>query len=136
VDAVTLEIIRGKLLALADEMGIVLTRTTMSPVIYEVLDFVCGLCDPEGWLVAQINGITGFERSLNSWSRSGREVWARGTPYFTDAAALKPAFDGAPTVILGPGDMTLAHQTDEYCAVEIEEAANIYKAIARRRSEM
>jgi succinyl-diaminopimelate desuccinylase len=62
---------------------------------------------------------------------------ARGAPYFTDAAALKPAFDGAPTVILGPGDMTLAHQTDEYCAVDkIEEAANIYETIARRWSEM
>ena len=32
--------------------------------------------------------------------------------------------------------MTLAHQTDEYCAGEkIEEAANIYEAIARRWSE-
>jgi len=52
-------------------------------------------------------------------------------------AELKPAFDGAPTMILGPGDMTLAHQTDEYCAVDrIEEAANIYEAIARRWGEM
>ena len=65
------------------------------------------------------------------------KVEARGAPYFTDAAALKPAFDGAPTVILGPGDMTLAHQTDEYCAVDrIEEAADIYEAIARRWGEM
>jgi succinyl-diaminopimelate desuccinylase len=67
----------------------------------------------------------------------GEKLGACGAPYFTDAAALKPAFDGAHTVILGPGDMTLAHQTDEYCAVEkIEEAANIYEAIARRWSEM
>ena len=65
------------------------------------------------------------------------KVEARGAPYFTDAAALKPAFDGAPTVILGPGDMTLAHQTDEYCAVDkIEEAANVYEAIARRWGEI
>jgi succinyl-diaminopimelate desuccinylase len=67
----------------------------------------------------------------------GQKLEPRGAPYFTDAAALKPAFDGAPTVILGPGDMTLAHQTDEYCAVDrIEEAANIYEVIARRWSEM
>jgi succinyl-diaminopimelate desuccinylase len=67
----------------------------------------------------------------------GEKLEARGAPYFTDAAALKPAFDGAPTVILGPGDMTLAHQTDEYCAVDkIEEAANIYETIARRWGEM
>lgn len=68
---------------------------------------------------------------------AGEKPEQRGAPYFTDAAALKPAFDGAPTIILGPGDMTLAHQTDEYCVVDrIEEAANIYESIARRWSEM
>ena len=43
-----LEIIEGKLLAAVDEMGVVLARTSMSPVIYEVLDFACGICDAEG----------------------------------------------------------------------------------------
>ena len=67
----------------------------------------------------------------------GEKPKPRGAPYFTDAAALKPTFNGAPTVILGPGDMTLAHQTDEYCAVDqIEEAASIYEAIARRWCEL
>jgi succinyl-diaminopimelate desuccinylase len=67
----------------------------------------------------------------------GEKPQARGAPYFTDASALKPSFDGAPTVILGPGDMTLAHQTDEYCAVDkIDEAASIYEAIARKWCEM
>jgi len=67
----------------------------------------------------------------------GEKPQARSAPYFTDASALKPAFGGAPTVILGPGDMKLAHQTDEYCAVDrVEEAANIYEAIARRWCEM
>jgi acetylornithine deacetylase/succinyl-diaminopimelate desuccinylase-like protein len=33
--------------------------------------------------------------------------------------------------------MTLAHQTDEYCPVDmIEAAANIYETIARRWSEV
>lgn len=60
VDPITLEIIRGKLLAIADEMGIALARSSMSPVIYEVLDFACGICDAEAQLVAQTNGITLF----------------------------------------------------------------------------
>jgi N-methylhydantoinase B len=60
VDAVTLEIIRGKLVAIADEMGLVLARSSMSPVIYEVLDFACGVCDPDGQLISQTNGITVF----------------------------------------------------------------------------
>lgn len=59
-DIVTKEIIRGKLLAVADEMGLVLKRSSMSPVIYETLDFACGLCTADGELVAQMNGITVF----------------------------------------------------------------------------
>ena len=67
----------------------------------------------------------------------GENPQARGAPYFTDASALKPAFYGAPTVILGPGDMTFAHQTDEYCAVDkIEEAVSIFEAIAQRWCEL
>ena len=59
-DVVTREIVRGKLLAVADEMGVVLARSSMSPVIYEVLDFACGFCDADGELVSQTNGITVF----------------------------------------------------------------------------
>jgi N-methylhydantoinase B len=57
---VTREVVSGRLLALVDEMAIVLARSSMSPVIYEVLDFACGLCDAEGSLLAQTNGITLF----------------------------------------------------------------------------
>jgi len=59
-DAITHEIINGKLLATVDEMALVLARTSMSPVVYEVLDFACGVCDAHGDLVAQTNGITIF----------------------------------------------------------------------------
>jgi succinyl-diaminopimelate desuccinylase len=57
---------------------------------------------------------------------------APGTaPYFTDASILTPALHSPPTVILGPGAMELAHQTDEYCDVErIRQAAEIYERIA------
>src|SRR5882672_2383887 len=59
-DAVTHEVIAGKLLAMVDEMAIVLARASMSPVVYEVLDFACGICSGRGDLVAQTNGITIF----------------------------------------------------------------------------
>ena len=58
---------------------------------------------------------------------------ARAAPYFTDASILKPAMGEPPTVILGPGEIALAHQTDEYCLTErIEQAAAIYEQIAAR----
>ena len=60
IDPITLEIVRGKLLAAVDEMGIVIARTSMSPVIYEVLDFACGILDTKAQLIVQTNGITLF----------------------------------------------------------------------------
>jgi succinyl-diaminopimelate desuccinylase len=57
----------------------------------------------------------------------------RAAPYGTDASALKPAYGGVPTVILGPGELALAHQTDEYCLIErVRQAVDAYIEIARR----
>ena len=53
--------------------------------------------------------------------------------YFTDAAALTPAYGDPPTVILGPGEAAMAHQTDEYCVVDrIDQAVDAYVEIAKR----
>ncbi len=53
--------------------------------------------------------------------------------YFTDAAALTPAYGGPPTAILGPGEAAMAHQTDEYCVVDrIDQAVDAYVKIAKR----
>ena len=63
----------------------------------------------------------------------GEPIEPRGAPYFTDASALTPAYGGPPTIILGPGEMHMAHQTDEYCPVaHIGQAAEVYEILARR----
>ena len=59
-DPFTLEIVREKLTAAADEMGVVLARSSMSPIVYEVLDFACGITDAAARIVAQTNGLTLF----------------------------------------------------------------------------
>lgn len=57
----------------------------------------------------------------------------RVATYFTDAAALNLAYQAPPTVILGPGEAQMAHQTDEYCEVErISQAVAAYEEITRR----
>jgi succinyl-diaminopimelate desuccinylase len=76
------------------------------------------------------------------WMRSVFEVMtpilgappqARTATYFTDAAALSLAYRNPPTVILGPGEPHMAHQTDEYCVVErIGQAVSAYEEIIRR----
>ena len=53
--------------------------------------------------------------------------------YFTDGSVLKPAYGGPPTVILGPGEPTCAHKTDEYCSVtKLETATEAYVELMRR----
>jgi succinyl-diaminopimelate desuccinylase len=53
-------------------------------------------------------------------------------PYFTDASVLTPKLGAPPTVILGPGELALAHQTDEYCLVSnIEQATELYARLVR-----
>jgi succinyl-diaminopimelate desuccinylase len=47
----------------------------------------------------------------------------RGLAYFTDAAALAPAYGSPPTIICGPGDAEQAHRTDESCSMSALEAA-------------
>ena len=54
----------------------------------------------------------------------------RTAPYMTDAANLLKVYAGAPTVILGPGEAAMAHQTDEYCSMErIRQSVALYEAI-------
>lgn len=63
----------------------------------------------------------------------GERPVARAAPYFTDAAALVPAYGGVPAVILGPGELALAHQTDEYCQIErLAQAVDLFTEITRR----
>jgi len=57
----------------------------------------------------------------------------RSVAFFTDASALTPALGNPPTIILGPGEPHLAHQTDEYCSIEkIEQAVSAYQKIIEK----
>ena len=65
-------------------------------------------------------------------ARDGERPTIAALPFFTDASALQPAFGGPPTVILGPGETHMAHQTDEYCVVDnLQIAVSLYKALWR-----
>jgi succinyl-diaminopimelate desuccinylase len=63
----------------------------------------------------------------------GERPKERAATYFTDASALTPAYGGVPTIVLGPGEPSLAHHTDEWCEVgRIGQAVEAYVEIARR----
>jgi len=57
----------------------------------------------------------------------------RGAAYFTDASIFTPALGNPPTIILGPGEPTMAHKTNEFCYIpRIEDATVAYFEIAKR----
>jgi N-methylhydantoinase B len=108
-DPFTAEIIKDKLAATADEMGVVLARTSMSPVVYEVLDFACGLADRDGAVIAQTNGITVFTGTFRPQIESvlrkfdgdmlPGDVFITNDPYagathICDICLIAPIFDG------------------------------------------
>jgi N-methylhydantoinase B len=65
VDLFTLEIIKEGLVAIGDEMFVTMQRTSMSTIIYEVLDYATGLTDAQGRLITQGNGVTLFLGTLD-----------------------------------------------------------------------
>jgi succinyl-diaminopimelate desuccinylase len=65
-------------------------------------------------------------------THTGQRALPQGAAYFTDAAALRSAGHPPPTVILGPGEPSQAHQTDEFVMLpRIGEATAIYTRLIR-----
>ncbi|HEX5091755.1 MAG TPA: M20 family metallopeptidase [Burkholderiales bacterium] len=63
---------------------------------------------------------------------TGESAEPRTAAYMTDAANLLKAYPGAPTVVLGPGEPQMAHQTDEYCSMErVRQAVALYEAVIK-----
>lgn len=54
-------------------------------------------------------------------------------PYLTDGSVLQRLYKGVPTIILGPGQPEMAHQTNEYCYISnLEKSVNIYCDIIKK----
>ena len=87
-----------------------------------------------------------YTEPSNEWVQEVFEMCApllggRPTPktitFSTDGSDLKRGFGGPPAVILGPGEPTLAHQTDEWCSMKrIEESTDLFVQLMRRWSRV
>ncbi len=63
-DPVTTEVIRQGLNAGADQMKVALRRAAFSPVIYEMIDFACGIYDTDVRMLAQARSLPSFLGTL------------------------------------------------------------------------
>lgn len=101
------------------------------------------LLGPRGATVRKIVDVPSlFTESADEWVQEVFEactplLGARPTPrtitFSTDGADLKRGFGGPPAVILGPGEPTLAHQTDEWCSVgRLEQSVDLFRTLMQR----
>jgi N-methylhydantoinase B len=110
-DPFTLAIIQESLIAIGDEMFITMQRTSMSTIIYEVLDYATGLTDDRGDLITQGNGVSGFLGTLTFAVKSviekfgddlapgdviiTNDPYGGGGTHLSDVTLVQPIFFGA-----------------------------------------
>lgn len=108
------------------ELGIDI-RTVAGQDHRQILQCLCRTLGPHISLRTLLDVESVYTEPTDPWlqrvfaicqARSGQRPQARTVSYFTDAAALRGPLGRPPTVILGPGEAALAHQTDEYCLVD------------------
>src|SRR5918994_4155510 len=109
LDPFTTEIIKDALNAIGDEMFVSLQRTSKSPIIYEVLDYCCGITDDRGQLLAQGNGVGGFlgtmafavQSTLDKFGHEGlregdivvtNDPYSGGGTHLSDVSLVMPIF--------------------------------------------
>jgi N-methylhydantoinase B len=64
IDPITLEVIRSRLIAASRDIRRTVERAAYSPVLYEVVDFSCGVFDSEANAIAETPGLPSFLGSL------------------------------------------------------------------------
>jgi N-methylhydantoinase B len=75
LDPITFELVHAALVSTAEEMGVVLKRSSYSPIIREMDDFSCALFAADGELVAQADFIPAQLGAMSLVVRSVIERW-------------------------------------------------------------
>jgi N-methylhydantoinase B len=124
LDPVSLEILWGRLIAVADEHAAVVLRTAFSNVVRESHDFTCVLLTPDGDLLAQPHqSLPGFTRAASDVMKHFLRRWPTWQPgdvaitndpwlaagHLNDIAIAVPVFHAGKLVAF---TASIAHQAD------------------------
>ncbi|MFW7267736.1 hydantoinase B/oxoprolinase family protein [Gluconacetobacter sp. Hr-1-5] len=97
-DPFTQEIIKNALVAIGDEMFLAMAKTSMSPIIYEALDYSVGITNARGDLITQGNGTTVFLGMIDSLVRDIlHKFWSSGEIYPDDVFISNDPYKGGGT---------------------------------------
>lgn len=108
-DPFTSEVIQSSLQNISEEMSVVMQRTALSSIIYEVLDFGVGILDERGSLACQGVGIPGFVGMLDGAAKEAlkkfglddihpgdifitNDPYSGGVGHSNDVALVMPVF--------------------------------------------
>jgi N-methylhydantoinase B len=124
VDPITVSVVQHRLLAIVEEMGEAMLRTSYSQILNSSRDFSTGICDLEGRLIAQAEHVPIHVGALPWAARSVSEFFAgdinpgdvfllndpyHGGNHLPDLTAFVPVFrDGKPLF----WSINRAHQSD------------------------
>lgn len=78
IDPITIEVIRNRFIAASRDIRRTIERAAYSPILYEVVDFSCGILDGEANLIAETPGLPIFLANLgyaveSTYNTIGRE---------------------------------------------------------------
>jgi len=125
IDPVTLEVINHALAAIADEMALVVMRSSYSPVVRDTMDYSTALCDRRGLVVAQ--GLTLavqlgsfptiMEHLLSEHAHTAQpgDIYVSNDPYGSGGQHLPDIFVIKPIFLHGRIEgwaATIAHHSD------------------------
>jgi N-methylhydantoinase B len=122
MDKFTIDIIQNSLVAAGDEMFDALQRTSMSPIIYESLDYAVGITDAKGELLAQGNGVTAFLACLDSVVKSTLAKYKRDQLHEGDIIIANTPYAGGGTHLSDVSVIMPVFYEDELIAFTVNKA--------------